>query len=109
MTRMTRPDCAVMCNLINTHTHTHPIKYHEEFLSLQPIIFPPIISLIEGGFPEGLDAFIFFFKQLGGENWGEIVVGGNGNPSRLMIIIDRKLDKVRITIKIKRGNQENDF
>ena len=23
MTRMTRPDCAVMCNLINTHTQTH--------------------------------------------------------------------------------------
>ena len=23
MTRMTRPDCAVMCNFINTHTHTH--------------------------------------------------------------------------------------
>ena len=23
MTRMTRPDCAVMCNLINTHTHKH--------------------------------------------------------------------------------------
>ena len=23
MTRMTRLDCAVMCNLINTHTHTH--------------------------------------------------------------------------------------
>ena len=23
MTRMTRPDCAVMCNLIYTHTHTH--------------------------------------------------------------------------------------
>ena len=23
MTRMTRPDCAVMCNLINTNTHTH--------------------------------------------------------------------------------------
>ena len=23
MTRMTRPDYAVMCNLINTHTHTH--------------------------------------------------------------------------------------
>ena len=23
MTRVTRPDCAVMCNLINTHTHTH--------------------------------------------------------------------------------------
>ena len=23
MTRMIGPDCAVMCNLINTHTHTH--------------------------------------------------------------------------------------
>ena len=23
MTRMTGPDCAVMCNLINTHAHTH--------------------------------------------------------------------------------------
>ena len=23
MTRMTGPDCAVMCNLINTYTHTH--------------------------------------------------------------------------------------
>ena len=23
MTRMTGPDCAVMCNLINTRTHTH--------------------------------------------------------------------------------------
>ena len=23
MTRMAGPDCAVMCNLINTHTHTH--------------------------------------------------------------------------------------
>ena len=23
MTRMTGPDCADMCNLINTHTHTH--------------------------------------------------------------------------------------
>ena len=28
MTRMTRPDCAVMCNLINTHTHTHEHKIH---------------------------------------------------------------------------------
>ena len=26
MTRMTGPDCAVMCNLINTHTHTTCIK-----------------------------------------------------------------------------------
>ena len=26
MTRMTGPDCAVMCNLINTHTHTHTCR-----------------------------------------------------------------------------------
>ena len=25
MTRMTGPDCVVMCNLINTHTHTHSV------------------------------------------------------------------------------------
>ena len=25
MTRMTGPDCAVMCNLINTHSHTHRV------------------------------------------------------------------------------------
>ena len=28
MTKMTRPDCVVMCNLINTHTHTH--KQHTQ-------------------------------------------------------------------------------
>ena len=27
MTRMTGPDCAVMCNLINTHTHTQGSKH----------------------------------------------------------------------------------
>ena len=27
MTRMTGPDCAVMCNLINTHTHTHTVQH----------------------------------------------------------------------------------
>ena len=26
MTRMTGPDCTVMCNLINTHIHTHTKK-----------------------------------------------------------------------------------
>ena len=25
MTRMTGPDCAVICNFINTHTHTHSL------------------------------------------------------------------------------------
>ena len=28
MTRMTGPDCAVMCNLINTHTHTHTYTHN---------------------------------------------------------------------------------
>ena len=28
MTRMTGPECAVMCNLINTHTHTHIHTYY---------------------------------------------------------------------------------
>ena len=30
MTRMTRPDCAVMCNLINTHTHTHTHTWEDQ-------------------------------------------------------------------------------
>ena len=30
MTRMTRPDCAVMCNLINTHAHTHTLGSNKE-------------------------------------------------------------------------------
>ena len=33
MARMKRPDCAVMCNLINTHTHTH--------ISQQVSLIPP--------------------------------------------------------------------
>ena len=30
MTRMTGPDCAVMCNLINTHTHTHTHPWEDQ-------------------------------------------------------------------------------
>ena len=33
MTRMTGPDCVVMCNLINTHTHTHVYIRHQELCS----------------------------------------------------------------------------
>ena len=29
MTRMTGPDCAVMCNLINIHTYTHTLSTTE--------------------------------------------------------------------------------
>ena len=33
MTRMTRPDCAVMCNLINTHTHPQVLCRHEFYVT----------------------------------------------------------------------------
>ena len=38
MTRMTGPDCAVMCNLINTHTHT---RTPDERFSWQVSLIPP--------------------------------------------------------------------
>ena len=38
MTRMTGPDCAVMCNLINTHTHTPHI---DQRFSKQVSFIPP--------------------------------------------------------------------
>ena len=39
MTRMTGPDCAVMCNLINTHTHihTHSKETKEETQGIQGV------------------------------------------------------------------------
>ena len=40
MTRMTGPDCAVMCNLINTHTHTHT-------LFLQRPQLPPWVKSVD--------------------------------------------------------------
>ena len=39
MTRMTGPDCVVMCNLINTHTHTHTF--------VTSIIDPPWVDQCE--------------------------------------------------------------
>ena len=30
MTRMTRPDCAVMCNLINIHTYIHTYPWEDQ-------------------------------------------------------------------------------
>ena len=40
-----------------------PVKYHEEVLSLQPMIPPKRFDIfpLTGGCSEGLDAFIFFF------------------------------------------------
>ena len=37
MTRRTGPDCAVMCNLINTHTHTHTRGSFPATYSLLPL------------------------------------------------------------------------
>ena len=36
MTRMTGPDCVVMCNLINTHTHTQSDQRFSKQVSLIP-------------------------------------------------------------------------
>ena len=52
MTWMTRPDCAVMCNLINTHTHTHT-----HYTSL---IIPFIIS---SHFPRTFVLYLYFCFQ----------------------------------------------
>ena len=47
MTRMAGPDCAVMCNLINTHTHTHTQEVVEsargvqEGCNLGPLCYSP--------------------------------------------------------------------
>ena len=45
----------------------NPIKCHEEVLSLQPKILPTkrfdMFSPLTGRCSEGLDTFIFFFKQ----------------------------------------------
>ena len=47
------------------HTLGNPIKFHEEVLSLQPMIPPKrydIFFPLTGGCSEGLDALIFFFN-----------------------------------------------
>ena len=35
MTRMTGPDCVVMCNLINTHTHAEQVVQQSSFFGSQ--------------------------------------------------------------------------
>ena len=36
MTRMTGPDCAVMCNLINTHTNKNMHNTHKKHKGITP-------------------------------------------------------------------------
>ena len=45
MTRMTGPDCAVMCNLINTHTHLPSAVPALIFLARR---IQPFLSLVDG-------------------------------------------------------------
>ena len=40
MTRMTRPDCAVMCNLINIHTYINTYYIHT-YIHLNVLTFSP--------------------------------------------------------------------
>ena len=44
MTRMTGPDCVVMCNLINihTHTHTHTLIINLSIISWREIVFKTV-------------------------------------------------------------------
>ena len=49
MTRMTRPDCAVMCNLINTHTHTHMSRCGEAGPDIHTFVKELAIRRVEHG------------------------------------------------------------
>ena len=40
MTRMTGPDCAVMCNLMNTHTHTYTRRINASGIELTRMTGP---------------------------------------------------------------------
>ena len=44
MTRMTGPDYAVMCNLINTHIHTHPIRDYRWGTRLNAMLWGLLLS-----------------------------------------------------------------
>ena len=54
MTRMTGPDCVVMCNLINTHTHTY-INTHTFLLwgRVSQDIADMVLHAKEAGLPTG--------------------------------------------------------
>ena len=47
MTRMTGPDCVVMCNLINTHTHTQGAQGSSKICTSRESV-SPLSRLIRG-------------------------------------------------------------
>ena len=63
MTRMTGPDCVVMCNLINTHTHTITTKKDavsrcrnfENYVPYGLLQFNDITTLCSTGSQQGVD------------------------------------------------------
>ena len=70
MTRMTRPDCAVMCNLINTHTHTHycatKVYKYGASLAIQEVGLCSKLYQVQYVCPAYLtyDVFLFVHKRL---------------------------------------------
>ena len=49
MTRMTGPDCVVMCNLINTYIHTYLHTYIHTYIQIHTYIHTTYIG-VPGGF-----------------------------------------------------------
>ena len=62
MTRMTGPDCAVMCNLINTHTHIYTIDCR---------VLPLKLMLRKA--PRRLHVFRFFSNDLPDNNFKTVL------------------------------------
>ena len=55
MTRMTRPDCAVMCNLINTHTHYTHTHTHVIHAKLSPDTVLIVICMYGHTYSKSMD------------------------------------------------------
>ena len=72
MTRMTGPDCVVMCNLINTHTHTQccVVFSSDSFWTSSSLDVPAGVTQEEGhtGFLihllSAVHAFIFLARRI---------------------------------------------
>ena len=92
MTRMTGPDCVVMCNLINTHTHTHSITvnfFPIFYCSTKPLCLygsMALLSYIITTFKNYV-VYCLLFCMFGGSAWRLIPPR---NPSFLEASLDQK-------------------
>ena len=75
MTRMTRPDCAVMCNLINIHTYIHSYLYIYIYID-----YVPPVQHLRGGYKRGLHAFQGGQRRHGRFGEPEEEKGGGAKP-----------------------------